>query len=126
MPLRLEIREWTEESNLTFVVGRLDEMIVVWVGLRVVRRTGRVVVSGLVGLVAVVAGRRVDGFFVPNVVGGVGRRIVDGRTDDNVLFSTTSANSWKLSLSDSTILFTNRLILSLSKSSSMNGGVDRS
>lgn len=113
-------------------MGRLVVMTVVVVGLRVVRRMGRVVVSNRVGLVAVwpVIGRRVvvrcGGFFVPEVVGGVGRLIVVGRTEVCVLFSTTSANSWKLSFSDSTILFTNKLILSFSRSSSMNGGVEMS
>lgn len=114
------------------MTGRLVVMMVVVVGFRVVRRMGRVVVSNRVGLVAVwpVLGRRVDvrcgGFFVPSVVGGVGRLIVVGRTEFCVLFSTTSANSWKLSFSDSTILFTSKLILSSSSSSSMNGGVEMS
>lgn len=128
-------------SKILFT-GRLVIEAFVVGGFLVVRRLGPfvgrtlnvlgnlvvVVVGAAVGAaVAVTVGNRC-GRFVGNVVNG--RCVLTVVTDDgrlgNVLFSTISAKSWKLSFSDSTILFTNKPILSFSKSSSMNCGVEMS
>lgn len=95
-------------------------------GFLVVVRCGRFVDgNGLVLGFFVVVVARCGTFFVGIVV-IVGRTIVvaDGvGFFVAVLFSTISAKSWKLSFSDSTILFTNSPILSLRRSSSINCGV---
>lgn len=91
-------------------------------------RVGRVVMVGRF-VVIVVVGARCGGFFVGTVVMGRCWMVVgdvDAGRFVTVLFSTMSAKSWKLSFSDSTILFTSNPILSLSRSSSMNCGVDMS
>lgn len=79
----------------------------------------------------VAAGRVNGGRFVVALCGGFfvdcGRLTVDGRCVMSVLFSTTtSAKLWKLSCKDSTILLTNKLILSFNSSSSTNCGVEMS
>lgn len=131
-------------ENVYVFTGRLVIGMLVVGGFFVVRRFGPfvgralelgdrvVVVVGVVGAavavtVAVIVGNRC-GRFVGSVV--YGRCVLTVTTDDgrfgNVLFSTMSAKSWKLSLSDSTILLTSSPILSLSRSSSMNCGVEMS
>lgn len=77
----------------------------------------------VVGVVA-----RCGTFFVGSVV--IGRCTIVVGTEAGFfvtfLFSTISAKSWKLSFNDSTILLTNKPILSFSRSSSMNCGVGMS
>ena len=133
-------------SGITLLTGRFVVMIVV-VGLLVPCRIGFFVeVPGRAepGLVDVDVGR-VDGRLVGVRFGfgrlvvddeNVGRLIVVGRlvevmptvvtTPDDLFSCTKSAKSSKFPCNDSTILLTNKPILSFSKSSSTNCGVEMS